>query len=62
MMKKVCATMRPNPSKNFARPTPAPLNTSSRSLFGEANELQIEHRGETYRLRITRQDKLILTK
>lgn len=31
-------------------------------LFGTAREVVIEHAGEEYRLRLTRQDKLILTK
>lgn len=35
---------------------------SSVSLFGEEREIRIHHCGNDYRLRITRQDKLILTK
>lgn len=31
-------------------------------LFGDAQEILIEHAGQEYRLRITRQGKLILTK
>jgi hemin uptake protein HemP len=34
----------------------------SATLFDGKSEVLINHRGETYRLRITRQDKLILTK
>jgi hemin uptake protein HemP len=34
----------------------------STDLFGSAREVVIEHGGEEYRLRLTRQDKLILTK
>ncbi len=34
----------------------------SRSLFQGMREILIEHAGEVYRLRITRNDKLILTK
>jgi hemin uptake protein HemP len=34
----------------------------SAELFGKAREVVIEHAGEEYRLRLTRQDKLILTK
>jgi len=49
-----------------APPTPArstPLATlDTRNLFDGRRELCIVHNGETYRLRITRQDKLILTK
>jgi hemin uptake protein HemP len=35
---------------------------TSRDLFGGGNELHIEHNGEIYTLRQTRQGKLILTK
>ena len=35
---------------------------SSKDLFGPLRELVIEHVGEEYRLRITSQGKLILTK
>lgn len=35
---------------------------TSEMLFAGARELVIKHRGEDYRLRLTSQDKLILTK
>ncbi|MDI1279318.1 hemin uptake protein HemP [Methylobacter sp.] len=35
---------------------------NSAELFSESREVIIEHAGEEYRLRLTRQDKLILTK
>lgn len=35
---------------------------SSEALLGGSKELLIHHRGEAYRLRLTRQNKLILTK
>ncbi len=35
---------------------------SSYDLFGSKREIIIEHKGHVYRLQITRQDKLILTK
>jgi hemin uptake protein HemP len=41
---------------------PESLPVSSQTLFQNANELVIEHAGQHYRLRITRQNKLILTK
>ena len=44
---------------------PAPVQDGrldSESLFGDAEMLLIEHNGETYILRKTRQGKLILTK
>lgn len=34
----------------------------SRRLLSGSNELVIEHAGQEYRLRLTRNDKLILTK
>lgn len=35
---------------------------SSDEILGGGSEIQIEHKGMIYRLRVTRQDKLILTK
>lgn len=35
---------------------------SSADLFRTSHELIIEHRGQEYRLRLTRNDKLILNK
>lgn len=35
---------------------------SSKKLFGQQREIQIEHLGEVYTLRMTRNGKLILTK
>ena len=40
----------------------SPRSVESAALFGGSNELIIIHNGSPYRLRITRQDKLILTK
>ena len=34
----------------------------SQTLFGAAHQVLIAHQGETYKLQITRQGKLILTK
>ena len=34
----------------------------SQTLFGTAHQVLIAHQGETYKLQITRQGKLILTK
>jgi hemin uptake protein HemP len=49
------------------RTEPAPADApprviGSEALFGAAREVLIRHGSETYRLRMTRQDKLILTK
>jgi hemin uptake protein HemP len=51
-----------------AEPSPAdreigrPRIVTSGELFGGESEVLIMHNGVQYRLRITRQDKLILTK
>ena len=42
--------------------TISPRAIDSAALFAGSNELIILHNGTPYRLRITRQDKLILTK
>jgi hemin uptake protein HemP len=39
-----------------------PARRTSRELFGDGERLLIEHRGDEYLLRITRNGKLILTK
>lgn len=39
-----------------------PVRLDSKQLFEGQRELIIQHQGEEYRLRITRHDKLILTK
>lgn len=43
-------------------PATQPACIDSRALFGAAQELLIQHDTQTYRLRITSQGKLILTK
>lgn len=51
-----------------AIPTPedeppiSPVVLDTEKLFGSAREINLSHRGEIYRLRITAQQKLILTK
>jgi hemin uptake protein HemP len=45
-----------------AAPRGKPRRVKSAALLEGARELLIEHRGEEYRLRITSNDKLILTK
>ncbi|MCM2288241.1 MAG: hemin uptake protein HemP [Sulfuritalea sp.] len=42
--------------------TDAPRPLDSTTLLGAKGEVEITHQGETYRLRRTRQGKLILTK
>ncbi len=45
-----------------APPAASPPVLTSEALFGQGRELVIIHGGQEYRLRITRQNKLILTK
>ena len=55
------ASPRPEPM----RPPAAPLNAQrvdSHRLLSGGRELVIDHAGQEYRLRLTRNDKLILTK
>lgn len=52
--------------RSARRPTGAsdagPRVVDSADLFGERREVGIRHRGEVYRLRVTRNGKLILNK
>ncbi|MCI0655213.1 MAG: hemin uptake protein HemP [Methylococcaceae bacterium] len=45
-----------------SKPTVLRPYLHSAELFGAAREVVIEHAGQEYRLRMTRQGKLILTK
>lgn len=51
----------PKPPTTALPPALVPRLDSS-SLFAGGREVRIVHQGEEYRLRITRQEKLILTK
>ncbi len=51
------SSSRPDPGVGASR-----KRLASHDLFGGAQEILIEHTGQEYRLRITRQGKLILTK
>lgn len=59
-MEASTATQKPQESF-FSNPTATHVLTTE-ALFGEKKEIIILHKGESYRLRITRQEKLILTK
>ena len=51
------------PNRNLAHPPARELKrVSTEELIGPAREVLIRHAGCDYRLRITRQGKLILTK
>jgi hemin uptake protein HemP len=58
---------RPRPpsegkSTGFAQAGLPPRTVTSEALFGGLYEIGIDHRGSLYRLKITRQGKLILNK
>lgn len=53
------STARPETPRYRAE---APRLLDSAALLGARGEIEITHQGETYRLRRTRQGKLILTK
>ena len=58
-------TLSPPPRVLSAGPVAAPNSTrrvSSQLLLDGARELVIQHQGGEYHLRLTRNDKLILTK
>lgn len=65
MLSARAAFTRPRQSQDAAAnvtiPTAAAVIDSDR-LFGQHRELLIDHVGEHYRLRMTRNNKLILTK
>ena len=52
----------PNDTSRSAQAPASPKSIDSVALLGARGEVRISHSGETYRLRRTRQDKLILTK
>ena len=60
--------MKNDPQSPTAKPEMSPIPTGnprpldSVTLLGAKGEVEITHQGETYRLRRTRQGKLILTK
>jgi hemin uptake protein HemP len=54
---------RPRPPQPHTDRQPEPVRTiSSEALFQGRTEIAIEHSGSIYRLKITRQGKLILNK
>lgn len=55
--------LKASPALSLPPPRPPAPRIRSETLFPSGhNEVLIEHRGECYRLRLTRQDKLILNK
>lgn len=60
-MSSSSATLSLPRAPTSSRPTPLP-RLRSEHLFRHSHELIIEHQGQEYRLRLTRNDKLILNK
>ena len=64
----VLSLLQPLPSRSIPRPalpSPTPATArrvSSHALLEGERELVIQHQGSEYHLRLTRNDKLILTK
>lgn len=52
----------PGPARSGASPAPAALRWQAAHLLQRQREVEIEHAGQVYRLRLTAQGKLILTK
>ncbi len=52
----------PEPRPARAAENPSVARVTSENLFAGKTEVVITHGGETYRLRLTRQNRLILTK
>ena len=59
---RLARPMPPLPLRSAAAATPAVRRISSQSLLEGERELVIQHQGNEYHLRLTRNDKLILTK
>lgn len=57
-----CVAVAIAPYQNLNATQLPQLRLHSKELFGTAHEIIIEHAGDEYRLRLTRQGKLILTK
>jgi len=52
----------PPPPRTCSPPGRAPATFDVATLLGGQQEVRLLHRGQEYRLRVTRQGKLILTK
>lgn len=55
-------TTQTSPTPTQQAPALAPTVVEASVLMGKHSEIAIRHRGEIYRLRVTRNGKLILTK
>jgi hemin uptake protein HemP len=50
------------PESNIKSNAVMPLRLKSQEIFKQQNNVVIEHEGEEYHLKLTKQNKLILTK
>jgi len=57
----VNSNMNPEQKPRVSEPQKAPQKIASAALLGPTRELVIVHNGREYRLRLTQNDKLILT-
>jgi hemin uptake protein HemP len=57
----VNSKMNPEQKPSVSEPRKAPQKVASATLLGPDRELVIVHNGREYRLRLTQNDKLILT-
>lgn len=55
-------TTHDDPAQRRPLPDAQPSRLRAEALLGQRREIEIEHNGEVYRLRLTRAGKLILTK
>ncbi len=53
---------QPPPRQDFPPEREKPLTVETETLFAGRDEIRLLHRGQEYRLRMTKQGKLILTK
>ena len=60
VLPKLARSAMPAAAEQPTKRSPAQIKADQ--LFQGQQEILIEHKGETYQLRITRNDKLILTK
>lgn len=62
MLDETASPPPPGPPRSPPAARPAERRIDSATLLGPGRELLIEHRQQVYRLRLTAQGKLILTK
>lgn len=61
-MKPAFSPDKPRLAVETAAPLARPVPMAAQDLFQGGSVVAIEHKGELYQLRLTRNDKLILTK